>query len=83
MQHRLIELSPRHAGLALSLHGSAIYFGIGLFGVVGGEALTIVGARTLPEVAALLCAAAGVVLVVFWGTRRARRGEAREEAVVG
>ncbi|MET9262791.1 MFS transporter [Amycolatopsis sp. NPDC004079] len=80
VQHRLIELSPGHAGLALSLNASAIYLGVGLSGVVGGAVLTSAGATVLPEIAAVLAAAAALVVVFFWGTRK--RVEVREEVAV-
>lgn len=56
IQHRLIELSPRNAGLVLSLNASAIYFGVGLSGVVGGAVLSGGGPLLLPVVAAVLTA---------------------------
>ncbi|WP_020662669.1 MFS transporter [Amycolatopsis benzoatilytica] len=80
LQHRLIELSPGHAGLALSLNASAIYLGVGLSGVVGGAVLTSAGPTVLPEVAAVLAAAALLVVVFFWGARR--RAAVREEVAV-
>ncbi|WP_406640739.1 MFS transporter [Amycolatopsis sp. WGS_07] len=80
LQHRLIELSPGHAGLALSLNASAIYLGVGLSGVVGGAVLTSAGPTVLPEVAAILAAAAALVVVFFWGARK--RAEVREEVAV-
>ncbi|WP_409183384.1 MFS transporter [Amycolatopsis sp. VS8301801F10] len=80
LQHRLIELSPRHAGLALSLNASAIYLGVGLSGVVGGAVLTSAGPTVLPEVAAVLAAAAMLVIVFFWGARK--RVEVREKVTV-
>ncbi|SFQ39182.1 MFS transporter [Amycolatopsis rubida] len=80
LQHRLIELSPGHAGLALSLNASAIYLGVGLSGVVGGAVLTSAGPTVLPEIAAILAAAAMLVVVFFWGART--RAEVREEVAV-
>ncbi|MGW7532007.1 MFS transporter [Amycolatopsis sp. NPDC054798] len=80
LQHRLIELSPGHAGLALSLNASAIYLGVGLSGVVGGAVLTSAGPTVLPEIAAILAAAAMLVVVFFWGSRK--RAEVREEVAV-
>ncbi|WP_037356440.1 MFS transporter [Amycolatopsis orientalis] len=80
VQHRLIELSPGHAGLALSLNASAIYLGVGLSGIVGGAVLTSAGPTVLPEVAAILAAAAMLVVVFFWGARK--RAEIREEVAV-
>ncbi|SEP51787.1 MFS transporter [Amycolatopsis saalfeldensis] len=81
VQHRLIELSPGHAGLALSLNASAIYLGVGLSGVVGGAVLTSAGPKALPEIAAVLTAVAFAVMLFFWGARA--RAAAREEVAVG
>ncbi|MFF0146774.1 putative MFS family arabinose efflux permease [Amycolatopsis sulphurea] len=67
VQHRLIELSPGHAGLTLSLNASAIYLGAGLSGVVGGAVLTSGGPTVLPVLAAALTAVAILVTLLFWG----------------
>lgn len=75
MQHRLIELSPGHAGLTLSLNASAIYLGAGLSGVVGGAVLTSAGPAALPELAAVLTAVAVVVILLFWGRAPRLLGE--------
>jgi predicted MFS family arabinose efflux permease len=66
IQHRLIELAPRHAGLVLSLNASAIYLGVGLSGLVGGMVLANGGPKMLPETAAVL-AALGAVVVTLGG----------------
>lgn len=75
VQHRLIELSPGHAGLVLSLNASAIYLGVGLSGVVGGAVLDSAGPLVLPEVAAALTLAALLLIGVAWGRVRERREE--------
>ena len=80
VQHRLIELSPGHAGLVLSLNASAIYLGVGLSGVVGGAVLTSGGPLVLPEVAAGLTLVALLVVQLAWSRAR-ERGEA--EVAVG
>jgi predicted MFS family arabinose efflux permease len=80
VQHRLIELSPGHAGLVLSLNASAIYLGVGLSGIVGGAVLDSGGPLLLPEVAAALTCAALLLLGVAWGRVRERD---REEVAVG
>ncbi|MBB4686314.1 MFS transporter [Amycolatopsis jiangsuensis] len=78
VQHRLIELSPGHAGLTLSLNASAIYLGVGLSGAAGGAVLTSAGPTVLPEIAAVLTATAALVILFFWKTRLPAR-PAREE----
>jgi DHA1 family inner membrane transport protein len=79
VQHRLIELSPGHAGLVLSLNASAIYLGVGLSGIVGGAVLDSGGALLLPEVAAGLTLVALLLVVVAWDRVRERR----EEVAIG
>jgi predicted MFS family arabinose efflux permease len=79
VQHRLIELSPGHAGLVLSLNASAIYLGVGLSGVIGGAVLDSAGPLVLPEVAAALTLVALVLVGTAWGRVRERR----EEVAVG
>ncbi|HWN32568.1 MAG TPA: MFS transporter [Pseudonocardia sp.] len=66
VQNLLIELAPG-SGLLLSLNASAIYFGAGLSGVVGGVVIGLSGVRSLPVVAAGLGA---VVLVLVLVLRR-------------
>jgi predicted MFS family arabinose efflux permease len=80
VQHRLIELSPGHAGLALSLNASAIYLGVGLSGVVGGFVLGSGGPLVLPEAAAVLMLMALGVVVFSWSGRT--RDRVREEVPV-
>jgi DHA1 family inner membrane transport protein len=79
VQHRLIELSPGHAGLVLSLNASAIYLGVGLSGVVGGAVLASGGPLLLPEVAAGLTLVALLLVGLAWGRVRAPR----EQVAVG
>ncbi|MEV7091565.1 MFS transporter [Amycolatopsis sp. NPDC051045] len=79
VQHRLIELSPGHAGLVLSLNASAIYLGVGLSGVVGGAVLASGGPLLLPEVAAALTLVALLLVGSTWGRVR----EPREQVAVG
>jgi DHA1 family purine base/nucleoside efflux pump-like MFS transporter len=62
MQSLLLELAPG-GGLLLSLNASAIYFGAGLSGVVGGLVISIGGVRLLPVVGAGLGVLA--LLLVF------------------
>ncbi|WP_410639511.1 MFS transporter [Amycolatopsis sp. lyj-346] len=73
VQHRLIELSPGHAGLVLSLNASAIYLGVGLSGVVGGAVLASGGPLLLPEVAAALTLVALLLVGSAWGRVRGPR----------
>ncbi|WP_206787873.1 MFS transporter [Amycolatopsis sp. MtRt-6] len=79
VQHRLIELSPGHAGLVLSLNASAIYLGVGLSGVVGGAVLSSGGPLLLPEVAAALTLVALLLVGAAWGRVR----EPREQVAAG
>jgi MFS transporter, DHA1 family, purine base/nucleoside efflux pump len=70
VQALLLELAPT-GGLVLSLNASAIYFGIGLAGVLGGVVIDTIGVLALPVVGAAL----GVVVIVLMlnlraGTRR-------------
>jgi len=78
VQHRLIELSPGHAGLVLSLNASAIYLGVGLSGIVGGAVLATGGPLLLPEVAAALTLVALLLVGSAWGRVR----EPREQVAV-
>jgi predicted MFS family arabinose efflux permease len=66
VQNLLIELAPG-SGLLLSLNASAIYFGAGLSGVVGGVVIGLSGVRLLPVVSAGLGA---VVLLLVLVLRR-------------
>jgi predicted MFS family arabinose efflux permease len=66
IQHRLIELSPRHSGLALSLNASAIYLGVGLSGLLGSAVLQNSGPTMLPDVAAVLAALGAAVVSLGW-----------------
>jgi DHA1 family inner membrane transport protein len=59
---RMIKLAPDAAPLALSLNASAIYVGVALGSVVGGQVLTSLGPVNLGWVAALFSLAAfGIV----------------------
>ncbi|WP_051342988.1 MFS transporter [Pseudonocardia spinosispora] len=58
VQNLLIELAPE-GGLLLSINASAIYFGAGLSGVVGGLVISAVGPIALPVIASGL----GVVVI--------------------
>jgi predicted MFS family arabinose efflux permease len=65
IQSRLIELAPDNGALVLSLNASAIYFGAGLSGIVGGLVVDRFGVLALPPVAALFAVAAiGLLFVV-------------------
>jgi MFS transporter, DHA1 family, purine base/nucleoside efflux pump len=70
VQNLLLELAPS-GGLVLSLNASAIYFGMGLAGVLGGTVIGTVGVLALPEVGALLgLVAVGLILSLRVGVRR-------------
>jgi MFS transporter, DHA1 family, purine base/nucleoside efflux pump len=66
LQHILLELSPA-GGLLLSLNASAIYFGSGLSGIVGGVVIGLTGPPSLPVVGA------GLSVVVLLLTVMLRR----------
>ncbi|SFB32552.1 Predicted arabinose efflux permease, MFS family [Amycolatopsis marina] len=83
VQHRLIELGGRDAGLLLSLNASAIYLGVGLSGVVGGVVLTHSGPTTLPPAAAALTAIGGLVVLFFGWRAPARDRRAPVSATAG
>jgi predicted MFS family arabinose efflux permease len=61
---RLIKLVPDAAPLVLSLNASAIYLGVALGSVVGGEVLTYAAPVDLGWIAALFPAAAFVVVAL-------------------
>ncbi|MBO0878085.1 MAG: MFS transporter, partial [Pseudonocardia sp.] len=74
LQSILLELSPA-GGLLLSLNASAIYFGSGLSGIVGGVVIGLTGAAALPVVGAGLSVVVLLLTVVLrWlvGGRLAR-----------
>ncbi|HEX4250514.1 MAG TPA: MFS transporter [Pseudonocardia sp.] len=80
VQNLLIELAPGN-GLLLSLNASAIYFGAGLSGVVGGVVIELSGVRTLPVVAGSLGAVVLLlVLVLRRGSYGPRPGDRAEGA---
>ncbi|GAA5124773.1 MFS transporter [Pseudonocardia adelaidensis] len=71
VQSLLLELAPS-GGLVLSLNASAIYFGMGLAGVLGGAVIGTAGVLALPEVGALLgLVAVGLVLSLRAAARSA------------
>jgi len=53
-QHRLVQISPQSAPLAISLNSSVVYIGAALSGVVGAVALHVAAARYIGEVGAAL-----------------------------
>jgi len=61
---RLIKLAPDAAPLVLSLNASAIYLGVALGSVVGGEVLTYAAPIDLGWIAALFPAAAFAVMAL-------------------
>jgi MFS transporter, DHA1 family, purine base/nucleoside efflux pump len=69
IQALLLELAPT-GGLVLSLNASAIYFGIGLAGVLGGIVIDTAGVLALPIVGAALGVVGGVVLLDLRGSTR-------------
>jgi predicted MFS family arabinose efflux permease len=69
VQSLLLELAPA-GGLVLSLNASAIYFGVGLAGVLGGVVIDTAGVLVLPEVGAALGLVVLVLLLSLRGTVR-------------
>jgi predicted MFS family arabinose efflux permease len=64
LQSILLELSPA-GGLLLSLNASAIYFGSGLSGIVGGVVIGLTGPALLPVVGAGLSVVVLLLTVVL------------------
>ncbi|WP_084210783.1 MFS transporter [Pseudonocardia acaciae] len=64
LQNILLELSPA-GGLLLSLNASAIYFGSGVSGVVGGVVLGLSGPTLLPVVGAGLAVVVLLLVVLL------------------
>ena len=69
VQSLLLELAPT-GGLVLSLNASAIYFGMGLAGVLGGVVIDTVGVLVLPEIGAGLALVVLLLLLTLRGTAR-------------
>jgi predicted MFS family arabinose efflux permease len=69
VQSLLLELAPT-GGLVLSLNASAIYFGMGLAGVLGGIVIDTAGVLALPEVGAGLALVVLLLLLTLRGTVR-------------
>lgn len=67
VQALLLELGPE-GGLLLSLNASAIYFGAGLSGIVGGLVISVAGVGALPVISVALSL---VVIVLALLLRRA------------
>jgi MFS transporter, DHA1 family, inner membrane transport protein len=75
-QHRLVRLAGPLGTVALSLNGSIIYVGAAVGALAGGGFLTVLGARLLAVPAAVCCAVAVAVEVVFRRLdRRPRQAE--------
>jgi len=70
IQHRLIEIDPATAGVALSWYSTAMYAGIAVAPPVGAAALAIGGASLVPIVGA---AAILLALLAFQAGRAVRR----------
>ncbi|ADP81125.1 major facilitator superfamily MFS_1 [Pseudofrankia inefficax] len=71
-QHRLFDVAPDVATVALGLNGSAIYLGAALGAALGGLTLDAIGASALPAAAALVATAAAAFIGVTAPERRAR-----------
>ncbi|HTJ59304.1 MAG TPA: MFS transporter [Devosiaceae bacterium] len=74
---RVIKLAPEASALALSLNASALYLGVALGSVVGGEVLTYAAPIDLGWIAGLFPAAAFALLVLV------RREPSLTEAKLG
>jgi MFS transporter, DHA1 family, inner membrane transport protein len=70
IQHRLIEIDPATAGVALSWYSTAMYAGIALAPPLGAAALATGGASLVPLVGA---AAILVALIAFQAGRATGR----------
>ncbi|MGI5128490.1 MFS transporter [Pseudonocardia sp. CA-107938] len=77
-QSLILEVAGEQGALALSLNASAIYFGAGLSGVVGGLVVSGPGVAVLPIVGAALGLVGGAVFVA---SSRSRARVEREPAV--
>jgi MFS transporter, DHA1 family, inner membrane transport protein len=77
MQHRLVSIDPPNAGIALSWWASATYLGIAVAPLIGGGVLAV-GVKFVPEVGAVLAAAA--ILLFLSGYRATRPGAAASTA---
>lgn len=77
IQHRLVDIDPANAGVALSWWASATYFGIALAPVLGGAALGV-NAQLVPVVGAVLAILA--LLVFQLGFALSRTGGRRADA---
>jgi DHA1 family inner membrane transport protein len=70
IQHRLIEVDPATAGVALSWYSTAMYAGIALAPPLGNVALALTGPELVPIFGAIAVALALAVFQVSWMTRR-------------
>jgi predicted MFS family arabinose efflux permease len=68
IQHRLVSIDPRTAGLALSWYSTAMYLGISLAPIAGAAALPA-GAQTIPLVGAVATALAALALQLGYRRR--------------
>ncbi|GAB1646633.1 MFS transporter [Krasilnikovia sp. MM14-A1259] len=81
-QHRLMAFAPSAPAVAVGLNSSATFLGIGLSGIVGGVALTRMGAAELGYLGGVLVLAAlGVVALQTVTSRRSAAAGAAEPAV--
>jgi predicted MFS family arabinose efflux permease len=78
-QHRLFDVAPDVATVALGLNGSAIYVGAALGAAIGGATLDLTSASALPAAAGLSAAAALVLIVTTAPKRRIPTADRRTE----
>jgi predicted MFS family arabinose efflux permease len=70
IQHRLIEVDPATAGVALSWYSTAMYAGIALAPPLGNAAMALAGPELVPIFGAIAVALALTVFQLGWVTRR-------------
>ena len=70
MQHRLVQIDPATSPIALSWFSTALYAGIALAPVVGGEVLGLGNAELLPVLGSGVTALAAVAFLLGWARRR-------------
>jgi predicted MFS family arabinose efflux permease len=82
-QSMILEVTGERAALALSLNASAIYFGAGVSGVVGGLVVSGPGVHVLPLVGAAISLVAVAVFALSARAGAAARDRAPAPAPVG
>ena len=73
IQHRLVQVNPEAAGVALSWYSTALYGGIAIAPPLGAVALGLGNAQLVPEIGAVAVVLALVVLLLGYFTVRTAR----------